>query len=199
VPFIACHRETQARIDITQYRRPRSELKPGDCQCPLCNGRLSIREPTNRRAHFYHLSGPCTTSLQLHPESEEHLEGKRYLKEHLAKIFHEYTAARLEYEVPIREIRRVADLLVVFPNGWRIAHEVQLAAITPQELEERTDDYAQAGIDVYWWLGGRADTAANHNWCFERFGFSLTIDIAADIQRHPLLPAPRHTDSPERP
>ena len=73
-------------------------------------------------------------------------------------------------------MRRIADVAVLFPNGWRVAHECQLAAITTQELTQRTEDYLHAGVDVIWWLGKSAATPANIAWCLEQRGFVLRLD-----------------------
>ncbi len=71
----------------------------------------------------------------------------------------EYSLAQIEYEFPIPEVRRIADVVAKFPNGWIVAHECQLASITVEELEKRTEDYLYAGVDVIWWLGKAADAS----------------------------------------
>jgi len=66
---------------------------------------------------------------------------------------------------------------VTFPTGWRVAHEVQLASITTEHLQERTNDYTLAGIDVVWWLGKSADTETNRAWCRCTFGYALSLAV----------------------
>jgi competence protein CoiA len=129
-------------------------------------------------AHFAHKS-TCPTDYKSHPESPEHRAGKILVAECLRANVGEYSTALIEYEVPIPEVRRVADVLVTFPMGWRVAHEVQLASITTEELAQRTEDYLHAGVDVVWWLGKSADTPANRDWCQRVLGFSLSIHLEA--------------------
>ena len=173
--FIAHDRQTNQRIDITQIEQPRATLKQEDLICQLCGQAMIIKAGMVRRPHFAHKGTQCDTDYQFHPESPSHHEAKLFLVQHLSTVFTEYTSAQFQYEIPIPEIRRVADILVEFPMGWRIAHEIQLAAITLEELQERTTDYERAGIDVYWWLGHRANTEINRRWCEETFGYALTI------------------------
>jgi competence CoiA-like predicted nuclease len=96
------------------------------------------------------------------------------LKDKLEECYRVKGDPDIELEVPIdmkwRARGRVIDILVTWPMGWREAHEIQLSAITPQALEERTDDYLRSGIDVIWWIGNRANTKENKDWCMERFG-----------------------------
>lgn len=176
MPFIARHKETEERIDITRIPNPRQVLKAGDCVCQLCGVPMIIKAGAILRAHFAHVTS-CTSDYQSHPESAEHREAKVYLATHLKEAFKEYTDAQIEYEVPLPEVKRIADLLITFPMGWRIAHEVQLASITTETLEARTNDYARAGVDAVWWLGKSANTPANRAWCRETFGYALCLTI----------------------
>lgn len=172
MPFIAINKETGARVDITReapdlIRR----FKPGELVCQLCGGPMFPRSSHDRkdtrgqlysvRAHFAHIASECDMTYSQHPESTEHRLGKMYVATEWIKQFGRYKDATTEYEVPIREVNRVVDVLATLPNGHRIAHEIQLAAITPRELEERTNDYARSGIDVFWHLGKSADTEPN--------------------------------------
>jgi competence protein CoiA len=173
--FIAKRKETGERIDITTIEYPREVLKAGDCLCQVCDAPMIIKAGLVRQHHFAH-TARCTSDYQCHPESPAHREAKRFLATHLREAFSEYTHAVIEYEVPIPEVKRIADLLVMFPTGWRVAHEVQLAAITIEQLQERTNDYTLAGIDVVWWLGKSANTLTNREWCRSIFGYALCID-----------------------
>lgn len=176
MPFIAIHAATKERIDITRIENPRASLKSGECLCQLCSEPMIVKAGLIVRPHFAHYA-QCGSEYRFHPESPEHRLAKRELSRILREQFVEYTDALIEYEVPIPEIRRVADILVTFPMGWRIAHEVQLCSITIEELEARTHDYNSAGIDVMWWLGKAADTSTNRNWCLQMFGQSLSLNI----------------------
>lgn len=179
MPFIARKKSTGERIDITLLSSPREQLQANDCVCQLCGAPLIIKAGLIMRAHFAHAT-LCESDYQSHPESLAHREAKVFLATHLHESFQEYTSASIEYEVPIPEVKRVADLLVTFRMGWRIAHEVQLASITTEELELRTNDYERAGIDVVWWLGRSANTVANRAWCYRRFGHAFCLNIPAE-------------------
>ena len=102
--------------------------------------------------------------------------GKRLIAEALRDVLDGMGLgeAVVEYEVPVatRESHRVIDVCVAYPCGWREAHECQLAAITPEELEIRTRDYLDAGIDCVWWLGegSRADRPENREWLYRKQG-----------------------------
>ena len=176
MPFVALQKDTRERIDITRIERPRESLKSGDCICQLCDTPMIIKAGQIMRAHFAHYA-TCVTEYESHPESVEHREAKVFLATHLRESFKEYTSAIIEYEVPIPEVKRIADLLITFPTGWRIAHEVQLASITTETLEARTNDYAKAGVDVVWWLGKSANTPANREWSRLTFGYALCLNI----------------------
>jgi|SRR5579884_723375 len=180
MPFIAKHKETGERIDITQIEHPKLRFRGGECLCQLCGAPLIIRGGLHVRNHFaHHPSSPCLTDYSYQPESAHHRSAKLFLLEQLRKEFLEYKDAQIECESIIPEIKRVADILVTFPTGWKQAHEIQLADITTNELEERTDDYERAGIDVVWWLGKNADSASNRQWCIERFGCNFSLNFSS--------------------
>jgi len=174
MPFVAKHKETGERIDITRIENPRAVLRSGDCVCQLCGEPMIIKAGLIVSPHFAHYAR-CESDYRFQPETAEHRRAKRELAEKLRETFAEYTDAEIELEMPIPEIRRVADILVTFPMGWRVAHEIQLSAITLEELEERTDDYSRAGVDVVWWLGRSADTSTNRQWCLETFSYCFSI------------------------
>lgn len=176
MPFVAKRKGTGERIDITTIEHPREILRSGECLCQVCGAPLIVRAGLVRQHHFAH-TARCTSDYSCHPESPAHREAKRFLATHLRAWFKEYTSPIIEYEVPIPEVKRIADLLVTFPTGWRVAHEVQLASITTEQLQERTNDYTLAGIDVVWWLGKSADTPANREWSRRIFGYALCINI----------------------
>ncbi len=179
MPFVAEHKETGARIDVTHAENPRLEIDQEQCVCPLCGGPFTLRAGLIRRPHFAHRVAQCKSQYRTHPESAAHLEAKWFLKHHLREEFPEYMTATIEFEVKLEPIWRIADLMVTFPSGWRQAHEIQLSSITTEELQERTNDYTAMGIDVVWWLGHHADTEINRQWCIETFGYSLSLQLSA--------------------
>jgi competence CoiA-like predicted nuclease len=177
MPFIARDRSTNARIDITRYEKPREILVAADIICQFCEQPMIIRAGMIVRAHFAH-KVDCASDYVGHPESQEHLEGKSLVAERLRQEIAEYSTASIDFEVPIPEVKRIADIMVLFPNGWRIAHEIQLASITTATLQQRTEDYLHAGVDLVWWLGKSADTPANRHWCEQYFGYALSINMS---------------------
>lgn len=177
MPFIALNRHTGERIDITRIENPRLQLKSDELICQLCEQPVMIKAGLITRPHFAHRS-QCTSDYDSHPESVEHLLCKELVARGLREEFAEYAQADIQYEVKVPEVRRVVDVMAAFPNGWRVAHEIQLAGITIEALQQRTEDYARAGIDVVWWLGKGADTPANQAWCTARFGFNLSLDLS---------------------
>ena len=185
MPFIAIDKNSGNRIDILTISNPRKTLKTADCICQLCGERMFIKAGPLIRPHFAHFAD-CNSKYKTgHAETPEHLFAKMELKQLLKEQFSNLEHIEIDYEVPIPEIKRIADVLVTFPMGWRMAHEIQLANISPDELEERTDDYLRAGIDVYWWLGKSADNLSNRSWCIDKFGFSLSISYITSRQTEP--------------
>ncbi|WP_409013227.1 competence protein CoiA family protein [Chryseobacterium sp. JUb7] len=81
----------------------------------------------------------------------------------------------MKFEFVVPEINRIIDIAMVFPSGWVVAHELQLAGITTEHLEKRTNDYRELGIDTFWWFGKSADTKANRQWAIERYVHSLSV------------------------
>ncbi len=178
MPFIAINKQTRKRIDITTIDKPREVLKADELACQVCGQDMIIKAGMIVKAHFAHRPQQlCSFEYKSHPESAAHREAKRFLKEELPNHFIDYKEARLEYEVPIKAVKRIADVLAIFPSGHKVAHEVQLAKITIAELEARTKDYARAGIDVVWWLGHSANTESNQEWCLQTFGECFMLNI----------------------
>lgn len=171
MPLIGKHVLTGERLDITTVESPRSIWKPGDVICPLCGEPMIVKSGLIKIPHFAH-KVTCNTDYRSHPESAEHIAGKLFVAEQIEKHVAQwdYVGHVVEFEYPVREVKRIIDVALLFPSGWIVAHEVQLANITVEDLEERTNDYARAGVDVVWWLGKRANTPSNREWCISRFG-----------------------------
>lgn len=165
--LVAIHQETGERVDITQYEKPREIFPFGSLRCQMedCGKLLMIKDGAIMARHLAH-EAVCITSYKSHPESEEHLAGKAFLAERLPVWFSEFTSVKFQLEVPVKEVMRIADIMAIFPNGWRIAHEVQLSPITVKELDDRINDYQRAGIDSWWWFGKEnANSPALQNYC----------------------------------
>lgn len=178
VPYVGLNRETNERVNILRIENPRTEFSKGQIVCPYCKEVMFVRGNRNHkpRIHFVHQSDQCKSGYKSHPESPEHLFFKEYLADNLSKEFDDYETAGVELEYPIDSLKRIIDVAFVFPNGWVVAHEVQLSAITEEDLATRTRDYRDEGIDVIWWLGKNADTKANRQWCRDNLGSCYTIN-----------------------
>lgn len=90
-------------------------------------------------------------------ESWQHLEAKQFVADEWAEAT-QLHGATIDFERRIQLATgrwRIADILITYPSGLMEAHEVQLAAITSDELQQRTDDYLSVGIAPYWWIGGK--------------------------------------------
>lgn len=179
MPFIACDSRKE-RIDITLFENPRNQISNDEVFCPFCKSKMFIRGGPKVVYHFYH-QAKCKNDFERHPESILHLNCKRKVAEALKAEINEYSTAKIEYEFPIVKARRIADIMAIFPNGWMIAHEIQLSYISIETLEKRTEDYLSAGIDIVWWLGKSANTETNRDWCREKFGVCYTLNLSENF------------------
>lgn len=207
MPFIAMNQATDERVDITKIANPRLTLRAADMACPVCGWPMIVKAGMIMRPHFSHKPGRenCPYADYASGETQEHRDAKTILRDNLGEWFGEYGMAEPELEVYIPDVKharnRIADLLFTFPSGWRVAHEIQLASITVRDLEERTEDYLNAGIDVFWWLGRNAATSTNFEWSMRTYGFVLEILIQDEsstaeyalhdttVDDRPLIPA----------
>lgn len=160
MPLVAQNKQTGERIDITRYKNPRIEIPAASVVCPECQYPMVLKAGMIKIAHFAHKPGSnCSYGVG---ESADHLALKNYLIEWFRAETDEQFNVAVEPEYKIGNRR--ADVAQIFPTGWIVAHEVQLASITVEELEQRTRDYLTAGCDVIWYLGKSAFTPANCAW-----------------------------------
>lgn len=144
MPLVAHDGQTGQRIDITLYKNPRAELPTSNIVCPECSFPMVLKAGVVKMAHFAHKPGSnCSYGRG---ETPEHMAAKRMVASWLRS---EMTGCIVEPEYTI--CNRRADLAQIFPNGWVVVHEMQLASITTEELQKRTDDYMNAGCDVIQW------------------------------------------------
>lgn len=171
----AKYKDTGEELNITKFENPRNEIDKERLVCKFCKGKVSIKDGMLRAKHFFHIN-TCTSDFERHPESPQHNLGKEIIGNHIKEYWNEYAKAEIKFEYPVKEVKRIIDVAMIFPNGWIVAHEIQLSSITIESLENRTNDYRNLGIDVFWWLGKSADTKANREWSIEKYGQSLSID-----------------------
>lgn len=153
--------------------------------CPFCGETLvtvrdHIRAGDWVKAYLRH-KGECSTTYAHHPESPEHLAAKAWIKQYIP-IKYGYDLADADCEVRMPEINRIADVCFTLADGERIVHEAQLAPISIDDLEARTNDYQSLGYSVIWHFGKSADTATNKVWATRRLGgcSRLTFDEQID-------------------
>ena len=174
MPFVARNAETNERIDITRIINPRAALVATHLVCQLCDERMLVRQGFVVRPHFAHTKA-CARPYEGHPESIEHLLGKFHISQYLQQ-HPEFAGATIDLEVPIHARKRIADIMATFPHGHRVAVEIQLASITPEQLEARSKDYLDDDIDVIWVLGKTAAASpSNKEWCRAMLGGYLQV------------------------
>lgn len=179
MPFISQKVINKERVDITEYEDPKDQLRGIELECRFCNTRMFIRKSAKGTFHFYHKRS-CTSKYNSHPESPEHLAGKKFIANYITPKLVEYADFSPLYEEPLKEVNRIADLLVKFPMGWAWAHEVQLSPIDVYELDERTNDYLRNGVDVIWWFGKKANSFENREWSVKKYGFSPYLEFSEE-------------------
>lgn len=188
MPFTAKRRSTGEMVCVWDYPDPRRDLRAEDLVCPLCEEPLTLRAGLVRSAHFAHRSR-CPREDWYEPETPEHRAFKQAVRDWLLQDPF-WQEAQIFLEVPIHEARRRADLLAVFPGGWRVAHECQVSPITLEELQTRSENYLQAGVDVLWWFT-RQQLRRSQEWLPQwllRFqGIILTADIRVERGEEKLL------------
>ncbi len=168
MPFVGLQKSTQQRINILDIEGdPRTAIDKNDLVCPLCGQQLTVVAGAIVMKHFRH-TVKCSSEIDRHPESIRHLAGKWHVRNYCRRLYGD--DVKIDFEVAVSEANRQADVMVIWPSGFREAHEIQLASITTEYLNKRTADYRRAEIDVVWWLGGSADTPANRNWCIDTYG-----------------------------
>lgn len=171
VAKLASTKERVYAPDFKSGHEIRSKYRHGDltCGCPDCGALVFPRDRKGFALHFVHQRN-CESQFNYHPVSPEHERGKELIRELFTAELADYSDVKVEFELPVKEANRIADVAIVYPTGYLLIGECQLASITTTELEARTNDYESAGADVIWWLGKDADTAANRTWCIDQFG-----------------------------
>src|SRR5207237_396111 len=134
------------------------------------------------RRHFAHRFGECGAEWvdpEYKSESLPHMAGKQFLSQAYPALLGGYKAIAIDFEhvIEVANRKRIADVLVTLPGPRRIALEMQLASITPTKLQERTDDYYFAGVDVIWVFGGSANTEPNRDWSVRTQGYCYVMEI----------------------
>ena len=114
--------------------------------CPDCGEEVALRYSRNGKPYFSHVKkyDPYHNG---YGESEEHFTGKRDLMWMCKE-----QGILAQDEVPLADAKRRGD--VYLPELKRV-FEVQCSPISSEELIERTNCYAEEGIQVCWIFGNR--------------------------------------------
>lgn len=169
--------------DFTSSLEIKKQYQKEGIVCPFCKTQMTPTKRKNSILYFRH-NQKCSNQMEYHPESYQHLLGKTILAKHLKNELAGISDVEVIVEYPIREAGehgRIADVAAIFPTGFIIVYECQLASITTEMLEKRTKDYEKAGVDVTWFLGGKADNDNNRDWCVEYFGDCFYIKFEKEI------------------
>lgn len=176
MPFVAVKPDGE-RVCSLDHDDLRLTCKPGDFSCQLCGGEMIYKRGVKVRPHFAHKADECGSDYEHKPESQKHLDAKVRIRDQLLE---KYPEAVVDLEVPVPEIRRIADVMLTI-NGWRNAYEVQWSRIPVEQFEQRTRDYESQGINVQWWIGGEANNESTRQWSIERFGEVLAMELHRDF------------------
>ena len=167
--LVAIRQDTGERFDATvwdrDYLRHTRATKKFTCQ--LCGSEMILKPGNVVVPHFSHKAGECTTEYNYHPQSAEHYTAKLFISDRLYEFYGKIEGVNIEKEVRLPEAMRVADVMITFPTGEREAHEAQLARLSTDDLQTRSEAYLAAGIQVVWYFGERANTNENRIWCRE--------------------------------
>jgi hypothetical protein len=155
--------------------RLRQATSKEELVCPGCRGGLVARIGEQVIPHFAHRAGTC--SWHSEPESPQHLEGKRSLRDRLAAI---YQDAKVETEVRVAGANRLADVMVTLPDGRMWAVEYQCANLSAADWMARHTDYQRCGIDDYWVLGGNRYPAERAPSVFKETATFRSVTVALD-------------------
>jgi len=150
--------------------------------CPHCHRVMGefipvrFRHCTDRASHFYHQKdqGQQSQCVSYRPETEKHLNAKAAISESI-KLSRQTAYEQIEVTVDRFRLQgedasdRKPDILVIYKNGAKEAHEVQVSPISETELAQRTIDLkVNHGCDrVAWYLYGKAYSYLNRKWLTE--------------------------------
>lgn len=111
--------------------------------CPECEERVVVKKGSFITHHFAHLpSSECTYGVG---ESEEHRQAKYQIYEALRQ---HPGVTKLAVERPLGEVR--PDISFCWEGRDYVAIEMQISAISPEEIARRTSIYTTKKIAVLW-------------------------------------------------
>lgn len=159
------------RLDAVEIAKDAQSDK--DLFCPHCYHKLGklyevrFRNAEARRVHFFHpkYEGEESECKNYSNESEKHLSAKKAIELRLnAQGLGEVgLEVRMQVSFELAKHRK-PDIVVTYPNGAIEAHEVQISAISLEDLQARTEDLKRIGGVVVWYLHGKAYNTTNREW-----------------------------------
>jgi competence CoiA-like predicted nuclease len=186
MPLRAVNKEGQSCYSFHFPKRSDFEVSEAfnnNIFCPITKVECFIRYRAGAVPHFVRKNAPEIT-LDHHPESVGHETTKHYVYEYYQSLILQNNpnlAITLELPLPtIGKHGRIADVAIyeVGTNTIKSVIECQLSRITPQELEQRTNDYEAANVSCLWVLG--ADAAESPPLvakCEELFGTAIICEF----------------------
>jgi|GEM_PF-6587368 len=153
-------------------RRIRDLQNDEGLYCPHCHRALAQLAPVRLRAgstrilHFFHLQleGEQRECKNFSGESEKHMAAKTRLYEHLQRV-NPLQIASIYLDSTVLKTQNISDrkpdVLVLYKNGSRVAHEIQISPISSTALLERSRDLKQHGCIVRWYLYGNVYSREN--------------------------------------
>lgn len=153
--------------------------------CPYCQGRMMFVSRPGYINFFRHFA-QCSSQIERHPESQEHLLAKQTVAHWLKDSLSNFPGASvyLEYKMPeCGKHGRIADVAVVYPSGFIHIWEIQLSPISTTLLEERTKDYANAGAEVTWVFGEKSCNSFIEEWAIEHYGEIHEIEFYLEHEK----------------
>lgn len=183
--------------DMAELRRTRTpeDIRSGEWSCKFCEvGMIPVLGVT-REWHFRHQrqASECPSHAELEPESERHRLLKRTAGEALKQHYGAQVAA-LEFEARVKDAGRIADALLTFRNGLRVAVEAQVSPISLENLQKRTHSYTGAEVDVIWTFVAERDGqlkpgsswATARDWLTEQGYLVVVATLETQVQPLPL-------------
>ncbi|GAY74045.1 competence protein CoiA [Lentilactobacillus kosonis] len=116
-------------------------VRNGKYYCPQCGQLVILKNGKNRRPYFAHLP----KAVKLEAESVYHKAGKQRLYNDMLKI--KYS---VQMEVVMNNKAQRADIYI---SNKALALEYQCSAISLKSVANRTLEYNNSGIKVWWILG----------------------------------------------
>lgn len=148
----AGHRVVSTLLDEDAWRNLQAASRADRSRLLMRCGWPAVAKTSVLGTRFFaHTAGGdgCTQG-----ESPEHLAGKAAIVEWVADAYPDLT---VDTEVPIGDRERIADVLVTWPTGQRVAIEIQYARLSDHgdhdSWHDRTNDYLDHDILPIWLLG----------------------------------------------